>query len=148
MNTIKYTTNDLIDHDAIAAVIKNDQGEILMQKHVKYGFWTIPVGKVKQGQSVEDGLKQEVNEECNIVVEDCEEIAHDDRVYERDGKMVNVLLHLFLIKKYSGGLKNNEPQKHRKQEFLEIEAVKRLPYLSDSTILYLKSIGIERMAKL
>jgi hypothetical protein len=54
---INYNKEDILDHHGIAAVIKNAEGEILMQEHVKYGFWTIPVGKVKEDQDVIEGLK-------------------------------------------------------------------------------------------
>lgn len=68
MGEVKYNEEDVCDHQGVAGVIKNSKGEILMQEHIKYGFWTIPVGKAKLGQSVEEGLKQEILEECNIEI--------------------------------------------------------------------------------
>jgi len=65
---IKYTSEDLLDHDAIAAVIKDDEGRILMQEHIKLKFWTIPIGKADQGKSPEEGMKEEVLEECGIPI--------------------------------------------------------------------------------
>jgi len=35
---INYNESDLSDHKGVSAVIKNPEGEILMQDHVKYGF--------------------------------------------------------------------------------------------------------------
>lgn len=35
---IDYTDEDMLDHDAVAAVIRNAAGEVLMQEHVKMGF--------------------------------------------------------------------------------------------------------------
>ena len=49
MAKIKYNDEDIVSHHAVVAMIKDDSGKILMQKHVKYGFWTVPVGKVKKG---------------------------------------------------------------------------------------------------
>jgi 8-oxo-dGTP pyrophosphatase MutT (NUDIX family) len=49
----KYTKGDTDDFKAVAAVIKNENNDILMQKHNKFGFWTIPCGKVDLGESLE-----------------------------------------------------------------------------------------------
>ena len=148
MNKINYRQEDLVDHHGVCAVIKDETGKILMQNHVKLGFWTIPVGKVKAGQSIEEGLKEEIFEECNLVIEDMVELVAKNYEYERDGRMVNVFSHLFEIKKYSGQMNNNESQKHSEQIFMSLEEIKKLPYLSDMTILYLKQLGFERHPKL
>jgi len=141
---INYNQEDVKDHHGIAAVIKNERGEVLVQEHVKYGFWTIPVGKVKEDQSVLDGLKQEILEECNLIIEDCQELIVKDYFYEREGKNVKVISHLFEVLKYSGEIKNLEPQKHKQQKFMPIGELVQLPYLSDLTLLYLNYLGITR----
>jgi 8-oxo-dGTP pyrophosphatase MutT (NUDIX family) len=146
MNKVKYNQEDISNHHGIAAIITNEEGEVLMQEHVKYGFWTIPVGKVLPQQSIEDGLKQEVLEECGIIIESAEEIEANNYSYNRDGVDVEVLLHLFKVLKYTGEVKNNEPEKHKQQKFLSIDEIKNIKYLSDSTLLYLKTIGIIREA--
>ena len=148
MRKIKYNSEDILNHHGIAAVIKNEQDEVLMQEHIKYGFWTIPVGKVKTGQSVEEGLIQEISEECNIVVEEFKELKKKKYFYNRDGNEVKVIQHLFDIIKYNGKIKNNEPNKHKQQKFLKINMIKKLPYLSDCTLLYLKKLGIQRKARI
>ncbi|MBU1037308.1 NUDIX domain-containing protein [Patescibacteria group bacterium] len=148
MDNIKYNSDDIVSHHGVAAVIKNQQGEILMQKHAKYGFWTIPVGKVKNGQSIEEGLKQEILEECNIYIEKSKEITVRNYTYNRNGNEVLVASHLFEILHYSGEVKNNEPQKHQQQIFLPLEKIKTLAYLSDLTLLYLETLGIKREAKI
>lgn len=140
---IKYTPEDLESHDGIAAIIKNPEGKVLLQEHVKYGFWTIPVGKVKKGQSIQDALKEEILEECNITIEDYKEITIRNYHYKRNGNMVNVRAHLFEIIRYSGKIKNNEPHKHKQQVFMNLSKVKKLPHLSDLTLLYLKTSGIQ-----
>jgi len=145
---IKYTSEDVISHHGIAAVIKNREGEILVQDHVKYGFWTIPVGKVKDGQNVIDGLKQEILEECGLHVEECKELVVKDYFYMRDGHNVRVTSHLFEVLKYSGQMKNMEQAKHRQQIFMSVEKIMKLPYLSDLTLLYLHQIGFDRPARI
>lgn len=143
-----YNSEDLVDHDGIAAVIKDDSGRILMQLHVKFGFWTIPVGKVDVGTSVEHGLKKEVSEECGIEINEYKEITSKCFIYDRRGKNVRVDSHIFEIIKYSGVVENKEPNKHSRQEFLTLEQIKTLPYLSDMTLLYLETLGIRRNARL
>ena len=148
MEDIKYTDADLLDHDAVAAVVKNVAGQILMQDHVKFGFWTIIIGKAKPGQTPVEGIKEEILEECGIVAKNCKEIAVKDYPYVRKGKMVNVKLHLFEVTEYSGKLENKEPHKHRRQEFVDLDSVKKMPFLSDATILYLETLGFKREAKI
>lgn len=143
---INYNEEDIVSHDGIAAVIKNKEGDILMQEHVKYGFWTIPVGKVKEGQNIIDGLKQEILEECDLEILECAEIARQDYLYERNGNDVKVASHLFEVTKYNGEMKNTEPLKHKQQIFMSIKDISKLPFLSDMTLLYLKQIGINRPA--
>ena len=145
---VKYTGDDLEDHDATGAVIKDDQGRVLMQEHVKYGFWTIPVGKAKKEQHVEEALVEELFEECDITVIDFREIVKREYVYERDGKNVRLISHIYEIDNYSGTIKNKEPHKHSRQLFLSLEEVKKLDYLSDATLLYLEHLGYRRDARL
>ncbi len=141
---IKYNSEDLVNHHGVSAVIKNNKGDILMQNHVKYGFWTIPVGKVKKNQTVIDGLKEEVFEECNINILNHKELNFTELKYIRDGNKVTVLNHIYEVLEYIGEVKNNEPHKHSEQIFLSIEEIVKKPYLSDATILFLETLGINR----
>lgn len=142
-----YTSEDLEDHDAIGAVIKDSEGRILMQEHKKYGFWTIPIGKSAIGTAIE-GLKKELQEECGIKVKEFKEITVRKFDYERRGKTVHLNGHLYKIISYEGIIENKEPHKHSRQEFMTLEAIKGLPFLSDMTLLYLETLGIIRSARL
>lgn len=148
MQKIKYNSEDIVSHHGIAAIIKNNKGEILMQEHAKYGFWTIPVGKVGKDQKVVDGLKQEILEECNVQIDEFTEIMTREYTYNRDGNDVLVISHLFDILKYSGEVKNNEPHKHTQQKFLSLDEIKELTYISDLTLLYLETLGFIRSARI
>jgi 8-oxo-dGTP pyrophosphatase MutT (NUDIX family) len=148
MNKTNYNDEDLASHHGVAAVIKDKKGKILMQEHLKYGFWTIPVGKVVSGQSIEEGLKQEIFEECNIKIKKFKEIRKKNYTYSRRGNKVIVFSHLFEIIGYTGVVKNKEPNKHRVQIFLSLPDIKKLPYLSDLTLLYLGTIGYKRKARI
>lgn len=142
--SINYNAEDLQDYDGIAAVIKDENGNILMQDHVKFGFWTIPVGKVKKDQSIVEGLKQEVMEECDLEILEYVQMASRNYEYLREGINVKVAAHLFEITKYSGEMKNMEPAKHTEQKFMSLEQIMKLPRISDMTLLYLDQLGIKR----
>lgn len=148
MSKINYTPEDLVDHNAVAAIIKDKNGNILMQDHVKFGFWTIPIGKAHPNQSPRTAIKQEIFEECNLHLKKFQKIGTKKYYYVRDGKDVHLTLHLYEIFSYSGDLENKEPHKHRQQKFLPLEKIKTLQYLSDATIFYLEKIGYKRPAKL
>jgi len=145
---IPYTNEDIVNHHSVAGVIKNVAGGILMQEHVKYGFWTFPVGKVKDNQDIIDGLKEEMMEECNLQIEEYREVITKDLFYKRNGNDVKVVSHVFEVLKYSGEMKNKEPLKHTQQLFLSIEDIKNLPYISDVTQLYLERLGFKREVKI
>lgn len=141
---INYNEEDLTDHEGIVVVIKDKSGNILVQDHVKFGFLTLPVGKVLPNQTVEEGLKREIFEECNLIVDEYKEIDEREYAYERKGKTVKVNMHLIEVLKYSGQIQNKEPEKHRKQEFVDLEEIKKAPFLSDSTMFYLENLGFKR----
>lgn len=145
---INYTEEDLANHHAIGVVIRNEDGHVLMQNHVKFGFWTIPIGKAKPDQTPIEAAKEEILEECNLVIDDLNEISSERKDYLRDGILVDVITHLYEVLAHSGEMKNNEPHKHTEQKFLPIEEIKNLYYISDATLAFLKSIGFERESKL
>ena len=145
---VNYTDEDLLDHHAIGAVIRNSDGHVLMQNHVKLGFWTVPIGKAKPEQTPIEALREEILEECNLIVDEFNEISSERKDYSRNDRLVNVMTHLYDVLSYSGEMKNNEPHKHTEQKFLPIEEIKSLPYLSDATLAFLKSLGFERESRL
>lgn len=83
-----------------------------------------------------------------MIINELKEIAFKKIKYERDNKLVKVLTHVYEILDYSGNLENKEPHKHIEQKFISIDEIKKIPYLSDSTIFFLESIGFKREAKL
>jgi|TARA_Y100000310_G_C20676317_1_gene813293 ADP-ribose pyrophosphatase YjhB (NUDIX family) len=138
---INYNKEDLKDHHGVGAVIYDKQGKVLMQEHVKYKFWTIPVGKVKSNQSIIDGLREEILEETNIKILKQKEIARKVFKYKRVGYgySINVDSHVFEVLSWTGTPKNLEPHKHSQQLFMPINQIKQLKYLSDLTKMFLKA---------
>lgn len=128
-----YNEEDLAPHHGVSAIIYDEYKNILMQDHVKLNFWTIPVGKVKSGQKVIDGLKEELLEECGIKVIKFKEVRLFRKIYKRQNIDVEVINHIFEVEKYSGIPRNLEPLKHRSQIFMSIEEIKKKSKLSDAT---------------
>lgn len=136
-----YNQEDLEEHHAIAAVIYDKDNRVLMLEHVKYNFWTIPVGKVLKNQALYDALKEEVFEECNVKILKAKEITSKDFDYLRKEIPVKVHSHLFEVEKWTGDVKNKEPQKHSDMKFMTIDEIKKLKDVSDMTKLFLLSVG-------
>lgn len=61
----------------IKAIIQNSEGQILLLKHSS-GYWDFPGGRVNHGESIEDTLMREVEEETGITK--LEEIKPDKMV--------------------------------------------------------------------
>lgn len=148
MHTINYNSEDMLDHDAVLAVIKDKDGRILLQEHVKYDHRTLPGWKVKQGQSLFAWLKEEIQEECNITILEAREIMSEEHIYNRNNKDVSVMEHIFEVTNFTGKIQNNEPYKHSQLLFKSLDEMQKLPHLSHVAIVYLKTLGIERNYKI
>lgn len=53
---------------AASALIRNDKGEIALVKTERRG-WELPGGQIELGETLTDGLKREIQEECGLEVE-------------------------------------------------------------------------------
>jgi 8-oxo-dGTP pyrophosphatase MutT (NUDIX family) len=60
--------NDLLLMPAVAAVLRDDQGRVLLVQHVE-GRWQLPGGAVDPGEHPADAVRRECLEEAGIVVE-------------------------------------------------------------------------------
>jgi len=136
-----YNSSDLVDHEGVAAVVKDADDKILMFYHKKFEFWTIPIGKAAPDETAYEGLCTELREECGITVKAATEIATQQYVSERNGVEVRLNSHVYLIDDYTGEPTNCEPEKHLKMEFQTVEGIKAHSDLSDATLLYLETIG-------
>ena len=122
---IQYTEEDLQDFQAIGSVFIKDK-KILMMDHVKFNFWTVPIGKVPKGKTVTQGLKQEMKEELNVNVIKQKQLVIWKRTFNWRGKKIKTENFLFLIEDYKGHIKNNEPKKHRSIKYMSIAEIKKV----------------------
>ena len=91
----------------VAAIIKKDNLYLIVQrnKHKYLGLkWEFPGGKVESGETFEEALLREIEEELSIVINVYEKIAEEKY---KDNK-IDIILHYFLCSHKSGTIKLNE----------------------------------------
>ncbi|TAK55852.1 MAG: NUDIX domain-containing protein, partial [Bacteroidetes bacterium] len=88
--------------------LKSDEYCVLLcqrQKNARYALkWEFPGGKLDDGESPEQALIRELNEELNLKVEAFSAYFQQENEYP-DGKKFDV--HYFLVTGFSGEIKNN-----------------------------------------
>lgn len=103
------------DHPRVGlgVIIVNNEGKILIGKrkgsHAQK--YSIPGGKLNLGETFEQGAKREIKEETNLDILDHRVISVSNNLdtYREDG--VHYISIFILVTKYSGELKNMEPEK-------------------------------------
>jgi len=136
----KLNSEDMTDHAAIGAIIRNQKKEILILWHNKFNVWSIPIGKIKSTESIENGLKNELKEETSINIIKYHLLTKKTYVYKRIIINIKVDFYLYEIDEYNGKVQNLELNKHKKFKWISINQLKQLPKnkLSDACILYLE----------
>ena len=118
MNDLKHKF--VLLQDGAAAIIVNDEGEILLQSRADRDLWGLPGGCQELGESFKETIIREIKEETNLDVkeEDLELIdivsGKSRRNSYPNGDVVINNTALYLVKKYSGELKWNEESKEIK----------------------------------
>lgn len=100
--------------DGAAAIVVNENGQILMQKRIDNEMWGLPGGCQELGEEFEDTVVREVYEETNLVArkEDLKLIGvlsgeSRKRCYPNGDVVFNNTI-LYLVDTYTGELKWNE----------------------------------------
>lgn len=115
MNDLKHKF--VLLQDGAAAIIVNDEGEILLQSRADRDLWGLPGGCQELEESFKETIIREIKEETNLDVkaEDLELIdivsGKSRRNSYPNGDVVINNTALYLVKKYSGELKWNEESK-------------------------------------
>ncbi len=96
----------------VGAVVLNDQGQILLVKHVPRtgdfwgGQWMVPGGGLELGEALEEGIIREVEEETNLKVEVLRHVSTLDRIVrEGDEVKLHVVYVDFLVRPVGGDLR-------------------------------------------
>jgi 8-oxo-dGTP diphosphatase len=102
---------------AVAAAIFNENGEILLQKRKDVNQWCVISGHVEFGESVEEAILREIEEETNIKAEIIRFIgvysSPSSQTYHYKDKTVQYITSYFEVKLNSDilpGFSNNETQ--------------------------------------
>lgn len=106
--------------DGAAAIIVNDEGQILLQKRTDKDTWGLPGGCQELGESFKDTIIREIKEETNLNVEE-KDLKLIDIVSGKtrrnsypNGDVVINNTAFYLVKKYTGELKRDEESKELK----------------------------------
>ncbi|NMO95333.1 NUDIX domain-containing protein [Paenibacillus lemnae] len=111
------------------AIIRDDQGRILLQRRSDYGDWGLPGGGMNAGESIEETMVREVHEETGLVVTDYELYAvySGSRMKYRypDGNEVVFVMFIFNAKAAIAGkiAEDNKTLRYtdKEQESLQLE---------------------------
>ncbi len=96
----------------VGAVVLDDGGQILLVKHVPKagdfwgGQWMVPGGGLEVGETLEEGIAREVEEETNLKVEVVRHVSTLDRIVrEGDEVKLHVVYVDFLVRPVGGDLR-------------------------------------------
>lgn len=129
----KFNSEDLHDHLGLGLIfLSQDKSKILLMDHVKFNFFTIPIGKVKPTETLDEALHVEMREELAVKLIHYHEVDVNTNIYQRPGGPIKVTQHVFLVDKYSGNIRNVEHTKHRSVEWYPLQAALDMN-LSDTT---------------
>lgn len=108
MNALDFVAT-LPKVQGVGVIIRNQDGKILVQDHVKRGFITCPIGTVEHGELHLDAMIRELKEELGI---EAGEMSLLLSCNVRCGD-IWVDTHIFELQTYRGEITNKEPHKHR-----------------------------------
>ena len=111
----------------VRVIIKNEKEELLVIFEKKWDCWVFPGGKIEPNETPEEAAKREVFEETNLIIENLKIVV--EKVFS--GKNQSHMGYLIKANKYSGEVKNKEPEKITDIQFKRIDyefAVNRLFY--------------------
>lgn len=135
---------DFKPHDTIGGVITNDKNEIFILYHHKYNLYSIPVGKVIEGEFPGFSLIREIKEELGIDVTHMDLIGSGYIKYNLDNTILESVAIIFEVHSYDGIIENIEPDKHSNFKFVSIDELKKLKKenkLTEITKMYLNYLN-------
>ena len=115
----------------VSAIIKNKEGKILVQDHVKLDAITLPGGKVENDEDIHDTLERELKEELGIIVKRSIQFGNEVEMGVLEypagsGQYMNFTQTFFGITEYDGEIENKEPNKHKRILWVEPHEVHEL----------------------
>jgi len=110
-------SSESAESNAVALVVTDEEGKLLVLWHWKHRFWTVPLGKIEPGEACLTAARREAFEELGIVSEKMELV---DTIYKPSDidDYSNITIALYRIISYCGEITNCEPHKHDKFRFI------------------------------
>lgn len=130
--------------DGAAAIIINENNQILLQSRADRNKWGLPGGCQELGERFEDTVIREIKEETNLDVEEDDLIligiisGNSRRNDYPNGDVVINNTALYCVKKYTGELKWNKESKEMK--FFDIDNLPENQHDPDLIDYYLKKL--------
>ena len=131
--------------DGAAAIIVNENGQILLQSRADNDRWGLPGGCQELGERFEDTIIREVKEETNLdITEDNLELiaivsGNSRRNEYPNGDVVINNTALYCVKNYSGTLKWDEESKNMK--FFDLDSLPMNQNDPDLIAIYRKTLN-------
>ena len=110
---------------SVSAIIRDKDGRVLLEDHVKNDAFTFPGGKVDPGETPEEAIRRECYEELGIEVVEMNESKDNPTLFcieypVKSGKWYYFKDYNFNIIQYKGTISNKEPHKHRSLQYMHI----------------------------
>ena len=130
----KWNESDLRpSQNAVAICLMDNKNRILVMDHVKLNKWAVPVGKVDDGDTIEETFVKELYEELGITMLSSMYLGNYDKTYARDDVSISVTTHVVVCTNYKGKIVNNEPDKHRSLRWISYKDIDKIGDVSDAT---------------
>jgi len=94
---------------AVGAVIEDEEGRVLLVRHVPerggfwQGKWICPGGRLKLGESIEQGIKREVWEETGLEISLITPLVPFERIVKDKGETTLHVIYVDYLAKSAGG---------------------------------------------
>src|SRR3989344_6198762 len=121
-------------------IVINDKGEVLlinnsgMKDKLKY-YWGFPKGHLNPGESSKDAALREIKEETNLDTEIIAKIGDSKYVFTVNDEKIFKVVTIFLMKHLNGEIKIQESELLGAAWFSPEEALKKLSFTNDKTLL-------------
>jgi 8-oxo-dGTP pyrophosphatase MutT (NUDIX family) len=116
--------------NAVALLVPDHEGRLLVLWHVKYRFWTVPLGKIEPGEAGVSAAHREAFEELGIIPEQVELLETVYKPLAVDDYS-DITIALCRVTSYSGTIANREPDKHHQFRFMhpcEFDSLKPISF--------------------
>lgn len=94
---------------AVGAVVDDNEGRILLVKHVPerkgywQGKWICPGGSLKLGESIKQGVAREIMEETSLQISLITQLPTFERIVKSDGKTTLHVIYIDFLARLAGG---------------------------------------------